>query len=97
MQLILRPEAEGDINNARKWYESQREGLGDEFLLAVEAQLAAIQRYPMAYRTIFQEVRHVLTKRFPYGIFFQVIDDAVIVIAVMHSKRNPAWWQGRMQ
>jgi len=30
--VYLRPDAETDIEEAAKWYEKQREGLGDEFL-----------------------------------------------------------------
>ena len=33
--MIIRPEAEADLVNARDWYERQREGLGAAFLLCV--------------------------------------------------------------
>jgi hypothetical protein len=37
MELILRPAAAADIEEAFLWYECQREGLGNEFLVAVRA------------------------------------------------------------
>jgi toxin ParE1/3/4 len=36
MRVIIRPEAELDIDDAYQWYESQRKGLGQNFLLCVE-------------------------------------------------------------
>jgi len=40
--LRLRPEAEEDVRQAYAWYEEQRAGLGEDFLLCVEAGLATI-------------------------------------------------------
>ena len=44
--VVIRPEAEADVAEAFAWYEERRPGLGDRFLLSVEAVLAAIERYP---------------------------------------------------
>ena len=34
--LLIRPEAETEIEEAYHWYEGQRDGLGSDFLLCVE-------------------------------------------------------------
>jgi hypothetical protein len=47
--MIIRPEAEADLVNARDWYERQREGLGAAFLLCVEEVLERIGRTPEMY------------------------------------------------
>lgn len=39
--LIVRRDAEEDIDQAFTWYESQRPGLGHDFLLCVEAAILA--------------------------------------------------------
>jgi toxin ParE1/3/4 len=44
--MIIRPEAEADVANARDWYERQRAGLGAAFLLCVEEVLERISRTP---------------------------------------------------
>jgi hypothetical protein len=44
--MLIRPEAEADLVNARDWYERQREGLGAAFLLCVEEVLERIGRTP---------------------------------------------------
>jgi len=36
--VIILPEAEGDLAQAYQWYEKQVDGLGNEFLLCVDAR-----------------------------------------------------------
>ena len=97
IELLVRPEAERDLADAHAWYESQRQGLGSEFLRSVEATLAAITRSPEMYPCIHEQVRRALVRRFPYGIFYVVDHDParVVVLAVMHARRSPQTWQQR--
>jgi len=46
MQVILRPAAAADIEDAISWYEQQRPALGTQFLEAVNAALQAIAGNP---------------------------------------------------
>ena len=94
-QIIVRPEAEADIGDAYKWYESQRKGLGESFLLCIEESLARISRKPSIYRLVHENVRRILIHRFPFGIFFVEEDDRVVIIAVLHARRNPKAWKKR--
>ena len=45
--VIIRPDAESDIEDAYQWYESQRKGLGDNFLLCLEEALSRVSRSPL--------------------------------------------------
>jgi toxin ParE1/3/4 len=92
---IIRSHAERDIAEAYGWYEEQRTGLGADFLLCVEEGLARIQRAPEAYPVVHKDVRRLLIKRFPYGIFYVVERSAIIVLAVFHERRDPAAWRFR--
>jgi plasmid stabilization system protein ParE len=93
-RIILRQSAEDDIDAAFTWYEQQRPGLGSEFLLAVEAGLAAIRRQPEIYPAIYKRARRQLLRRFPYALFF-VDGESIEVIACMHARRHPRHWRGR--
>jgi plasmid stabilization system protein ParE len=95
LPLILTPEAESDIAEARAWYEEKREGLGEEFVLCVEAGLDHIRRAPAGALEVYPGVRRVVVRRFPYGIFYRVDADQIAVLAVYHSKRDPRGWQAR--
>ena len=87
--LIIRPEAEDDLNKAFSWYEDQRKGLGHNFLLQVDAGLRFIERNPQSCPPEYKGARKHLIKRFPYKIVYVVEEAKVIILAVIHGKRNP--------
>jgi toxin ParE1/3/4 len=95
-QLLVQPEAEEDLNQAYQWYEAQRKGLGDDFLLCVEGGIARITRNPQRYRKIHGNIRRVLIDRFPFGIFFIEDEQRISVLAVLHVRRNPSTWKNRV-
>ena len=94
--FVIRPEAEADLADARRWYEDRREGLGDEFVEHVDAAFQQVQRMPLVPAPKYQNVRRVLLKRFPYAVFYHVDDDQITVIAVYHTSRAPRGWQSRI-
>ena len=93
--VVIRPEAEADLAEAYQWYEEKRPGLGERWLLSVEAALSAIQRFPESFPVVHQHVRRALLRRFPYGVFYVVEGSAVVVLAVFHCQRDPKRWQER--
>jgi toxin ParE1/3/4 len=94
--LIIRPEAEFDLAEAYGWYETQLPGLGSQFLLSVDAALASIQRTPELYPVIHKNVRRSLIRRFPYGVFYVAEQDRIVVLAVLHARRDPRSWEDRV-
>lgn len=94
-ELFIRPEAEQDVKDAFAWYERQREGLGSRFLISIEAALDSIHRNPLGYAEVHSGIRRILAKRFPYGIFYFVESDRLVVFAILHAARDPRLWQDR--
>ena len=92
---VFRPAAAADVEDAFLWYESQRPGLGDEFLDEISLVLNAIVENPARFPVIHRETRRALLHRFPYSLFYRVQSEGVIIVACMHGKRNPAHWQIR--
>ena len=93
--MIIRPEAEADLMSARDWYERQRAGLGNEFLMAVEEVLLRMQRTPDSHAVVHHGVRRALTRRFPYSVYYRIEGGEVIVVGVFHAGRAPDAWQSR--
>ena len=93
--LVFRPAAAADVEDAFLWYESQRPGLGDEFLDETSLVLSAIVENPNRFPVIHRETRRALLHRFPYALFYRIQDEGIIIVACMHGKRNPAQWQVR--
>ncbi len=90
-------EAEGDLLSAWRWYESKRAGLGDEFLLCVEAVFGAVSKQPSKHRVVFEQVRRASTRRFPFGVLYFFDATTVYVVAVYHGSRDPDAWKDRLR
>jgi toxin ParE1/3/4 len=86
--------AEADVEEAFQWYESQRAGLGPAFRHAIDIA-AAVESNPEAYAVIHRDTRRVLLPKLPYGLFYRVLGDAVVVVACIHAKRHPRLWRSR--
>jgi plasmid stabilization system protein ParE len=95
--IVLQPEVEEELQEAFDYYESKSPGLGSEFMRAVDACLSFIDRYPLASAEVHKEVRRALLRRFPYGIFYLIDENKIVVIACFHASRNPRQWQRRVE
>ena len=87
--IIVRPEAEADLREAFAWYEQQREGLGQEFMDKVEQAFAMLADSPTRYPMVRRNTRRALVRRFPYSIYFVQKGDTILVLGVLHQRRNP--------
>jgi toxin ParE1/3/4 len=52
-KLIIKPFAESDAEKSAIWYHNVRDGLGNEFLMALQVKLNAIQRDPDLFPVIY--------------------------------------------
>ena len=39
--------------------------------------------------------RRCLTNRFPFGIIYTIIEQDIIIVAVMHLNKQPDYWKKR--
>ncbi len=89
-------DAETEMIQSAKYYESQQNDLGKRFLEAVQSSIKHIQINPKIYQYVYGNIRRCQTKIFPYGIIFREQIEQIEVIAVMHFKRKPDYWKGRL-
>ena len=94
-RVELRPVARREVIDAFDRYEEQSAGLGLEFVRAVRATVANLRGTPEMYPKVHGEMRRALLRRFPYAVFYRETTDAVIVLGVVHTHRNPQVWQSR--
>lgn len=97
--LIVRPEAETDLTDAAVWYELREPGLGLELISEVRSAIARALKSPESFTRLRRNptVRRVLTRRFPYRIFFIVRPKAIVVFAVLHAARHDRVWKHRVE
>jgi plasmid stabilization system protein ParE len=87
-RLVIRSRAETDLREAQNWYENQRTGLGAEFLAEIDATIRVLIRDPQRHPVYYRGFRRVLTRRFPYKLFYRLEDDRVIIFRVLHVRRD---------
>ena len=92
-RLISEPPADLDVEAAFEWYESERSGLGLEFLDELRTAYDCIVVGPLKYQELRGGIRRALLRRFPYAVYFVIEGDVVVVVAVLHASRDPAEWQ----
>lgn len=93
--VLYRVAAARDLEQTFQWYEAQRPGLGADFLAAVAASSDLVSSHPLGHPVIHRDVRRALLARFPYGLFYRIIDEVVVVVACFHAKRSPSAWRSR--
>jgi len=71
-------------------------GAGYEFAVEISSTMERIVGFPKAWTKISPRTRRCLTNKFPFGVLYHVCDDTILVIAVMHMKRDPIHWQKRL-
>lgn len=86
--VIIRPNAEADLQAAWSWYESHRAGLGDELLIEIRAAIHLLETDPERRPFYYRDFRRLLTRRFPYKLFYRVEGGRVIVFRILHAKRE---------
>lgn len=94
--LRIRPEAELDLAEACRWYDEQSSGLSDDFLSEVGDTLRRIDENPSLYPKVHRQLRRALVHRFPFGVYYLDLQDAVVVLAVFHQAQDPRRWRARL-
>jgi plasmid stabilization system protein ParE len=87
-RVRVRPEAELDLLVAAGWYEAQRKGLGFEFIEELSLAIASLANNALLYEELSEGIRRVFSRRFPYAVSYQIHGDDVIVISILHMRRQ---------
>jgi plasmid stabilization system protein ParE len=95
LPIVWLPEADAELKEARTWYAAIGADLAGRFALAVEATIDAIADNPMQFPVVYRDRRRAGVRRFPFGLFYEIQDSQVVVIACFHVRRNPKRWQSR--
>jgi plasmid stabilization system protein ParE len=87
--FVLRRVAEQEFDDSIAWYESQREGLGQEFRATIEGCFQQIAERPEWFTKVRGEVRRAVVRPFPFVIHFLVEPERIVVLSVFHTSRDP--------
>ena len=88
--------AEAKFAEAVDYYNQQFPGLGYEFAAEVKATFDRMAAVPNAWPLFSRRCRRCFVNRFPYGVLYQVLQDRILVLAIMHLRRDPRRWEERL-
>jgi hypothetical protein len=97
MRIEILDQAERDLIEGFRFYEDQGEGLGSYFLTNVYADIDSLHVSAGIHRKPYKDYHRLLSRRFPFAIFYTIKDDTVFIYSVLDCRRNPAWIRGRLR
>ena len=88
-------EAKEELLEARAWYADIRPTLGQRFAMAIGATVQEIAEHPLQFPVVHRGRHRAGVRRFPYGIFYEIQENRIVIIACFHGKRRPSRWRAR--
>ena len=96
MTLVFHPLTEREFIAAAGFYETRAPGLGADFIRQIKPAMSEIVARSKAGRLFAgTTIRRRLIQRFPFGVVYEIESANISIIAVMHLRRRPGYWQRR--
>ena len=96
IQLRISDDALHDLNAGFLFYEAQQAGLGDYFVTCLRADIEGLRLTAGVHRVVYRDYYRLLSRIFPYGIFYTRLAEEVVVWAVIDLRRDPDWIRTRL-
>ena len=97
MKVKILNSANQDLIDGYWFYEKQEEGLGTYFLDTLFSDIDSLKVYAGIHPLHFETYHRLLSKRFPFAVYYCVEKDMVLVYAVLDCRRNPAWIRHKLK
>lgn len=91
IKVQISEDALQDLNDGFLFYEAQAAGLGDYFVACLRADIEGLKVSAGIHRLVYEDYHRLLSRVFPYGIFYTVEGDVAVVWAAIDLRRDPAW------
>ncbi len=88
MKIRILDEAQLDLDVAAQFYEKQKLGLGVYFLDSLFSDIESLVLYSGIHRKVYGYFR-LLSKNFPYAIYYLVSENTIDIYAVLDCRQNP--------
>lgn len=94
--LEISDEAENDFDNSYEYYYEDSPKVADAFFQRINASLEIITKSTLSFQVIHKTLRKFTVQKFPFVIYYQVVDCTIQIIAIFHTSRNPKIWTERI-
>lgn len=97
MRIKILDLAERDLIEGVRFYEAQEVGLGSYFLSNLYADIESLRLYAGIHLQPFKAYYRLLSRRFPFAVFYTFDKNTVLIHAVLDCRRDPAWARDRLR
>jgi hypothetical protein len=94
-EIIISQFAELELKQAVNYYNGKKPGLGDEFVAELDYIFEKIQKNPGMFPKVIERTQKAVLKRFPFNVYFIVVDTRVFITAIFNTWREPKIWRDR--
>ena len=79
--------------DAFDYYFVRSEQAANRFLECLEASTHWLSEHPTTGKPLSSRTRRYLMKTFPYLVVYQLKKDTLMIIGIIHEKRDPTHWR----
>ncbi len=97
MKVRILSAATRDLVDGYHFYERQAPRVGTYFLDSLYADIDSLIINAGIHPVYFGRHHRLLSKHFPFAVYYRVADDMATVYAVLDCRRNPAWIRTRVR
>jgi plasmid stabilization system protein ParE len=95
MKYSFHPHAEKELEEIRKYYDSQDGVLGENFRAEFQKAISRILSFPHGWHPLSRDIRRCTLNVFPYGLIYRIRKDEIRILTIAHQNREPNYWKDR--
>ena len=96
IRVKISEDALQDLRDGYVFYEAQQSGLGDYFTTCLRGDIESLRVYGGIHRIVYRDYHRLLSRVFPYGVFYTMEEGCAIVWAVIDLRRDPEWIRSKL-
>jgi hypothetical protein len=96
MRIKILESAVQDLLQGHRFYEQQERGVGSYFIDSLFSDIDSLQIFAGIHSIHFNKYR-LLSKRFPFAVYYTLKDDIILVHAVLDCRQDPFKTVNRLQ
>lgn len=97
MKIKILGSASQDLVDGYWFYENQAEGIGRYFLDTLYSDIDSLVLHAGIHSIHFEKFHRLLSKRFPFAIYYRVENETILIYSILDCRRDPAWTRERLK
>jgi len=95
-EVLILKDAVNDLNDGKSFYDNKETGVGDYFWDTLLSDIESLVIYAGIHSKKHGFYRMV-SRRFPYAVYYEIKNEIAYVVAVLPMRRNPAWIRRKIE